>query len=96
MKNLDPNGQSNGQNGVYPSNYGLYLSNSSLFSKLGNDIITSNGKINPNQVKNKMNANNLNANQNLKNIKNSNNITSQINGINPNGIFIYLINYFHF
>lgn len=84
-----PTAQANAPNGIYPSNYGLYLSNSSLFSKLGNDIITSNGKINPNQAKNKLSANNLNTNQPLKNMKNSNNISTQINGINPNGTFKY-------
>ncbi len=85
MNISDQNGQPNSPNGIYPSNYGLYLSNSSLFSKLGNEIISSNGKINNNQSKNKINNNNLNANQNLKSVKNSNNLNPQVNGINPNG-----------
>jgi hypothetical protein len=88
---LDSNGQSNPANGVYPSNYGLYLSNSSLFSKLGNDIISSNGKMNPNQAKNKMNVNSILQNQPIKNLKNQNNNGGQINGINPNGILIFLL-----
>lgn len=89
-KFLDSNGQSNAANGMYPSNYGLYLSNSSLFSKLGNDIISSNGKMNQNQ-KNKMNVNAIISNQSLKNLKSNNNIGAQINGINPNGILNFLI-----
>ena len=90
---LDSNGQSNPGNGVYPSNYGLYLSNSSLFSKLGNDIISSNGKINPNQAKNKMNVNSILQNQPIKNLKNQNNNGGQINGINPNGNLIFFLIY---
>lgn len=88
------NGQANAANGIYPSNYGLYLSNSSLFSKLGNDIISSNGKINPSQVKNKINVNNILPNQSIKNLKAQNNLGSQINGINPNGIVPLILKFF--
>lgn len=53
--------------------------------------------MNPNQAKNKMNVNNILQNQPLKNMKGANNLGSQINGINPNGIFFYVYifaNYF--
>lgn len=66
-------------NGIYPSNYGLYLSNSSLFSKLGNEIVNSNGKL-PNQGKR---GDKMIQNQPLKNIKGQ--LNPQINGLNPSG-----------
>lgn len=78
-----PNGQANMPNGVYPSNYGVYLSNSSLFSKLGNEIINSNGKINVNSGKrDKITIGSLNPPTQMKNLKS--NISSQINGLNQN------------
>lgn len=47
----------------YPNNYGLYFSNSSVFSKIGYDIIGKNTKKNPSKS---IQNNNVNANHNNK------------------------------
>ena len=47
----------------YPNNYGLYFSNSSVFSKIGYDIIGKNTKKNPSKS---IPNNNVNANHNNK------------------------------
>ena len=58
-----------------------------MFSKLGNEIVNNNGKINPNQGKrDKISPNNM-QNQAIKNMKN-NSVNGSINGIQPNGKII--------
>jgi hypothetical protein len=80
---------------LYPNNFGVYLSNSSLFSKLGNDIISSNSKGGVNHYSKKNTNPIISSKVSIE--RNLNNMNSQkfdlgING-NPNNLQLSISNY---